>query len=197
MLEVWRLDQNGQVRAAAERVLNGVLARRRGNGAFAGWGFAPDRPAFTHTIAYTLRGFLESAHLLDDWRRFGAPVEEALEILRRRAELAGGRPPGTFDKDWRADHRFICVTGCAQVALCLMIVEARTPDLRLVNAACKLVDTACRCQRLRGPRSVCGAVPGSRPLWGPYMRFRYPNWAAKFHADALDRLIDRLEREAP
>jgi hypothetical protein len=196
MLEVWRLDGDDRVRAAAERVLAGVLARRRDNGAFAGWGFAPDRPAFTHTIAYTLRGLLESARLLHDWRRFGAPAEAALEILRHRAELAGGCLPGAFAEDWGADRRFVCVTGCAQVALCLLILDARAPDLRLVNAACKLVDTVCRYQRLVGPSGVRGAVPGSRPLWGRYMRLRYPNWAAKFHADALDRLIDRLDREA-
>ena len=197
MLEVWRLHGDDRIRAAAERVLDRVLACRRGNGAFAGWGFAPGRPAFTHTIAYTLRGLLESARILDDWARFGAPTAAALEILRRRAELAGGRLPGAFSEDWRADRSFVCVTGCAQVAICLLIVEARAPDLRLVNAACKLVDTVCRRQRLGGPRSVRGAVPGSLPFWGRYMRFRYPNWAAKFHADALDRLIDRLEREVP
>jgi hypothetical protein len=197
MLEVWRLNREDRVRAAAERVLDGVLKRRRSNGAFAGWGFAPRQPAFTHTIAYTLRGLLESARLLDDWPRFGAPAEEALEILRRRAELAGGRLPGAFSEDWRADRRFVCITGCAQVALCLLIAEEHSPDLRMVNAVCKLVDTVCARQRLTGSRGVRGAVPGSLPFWGRYMRFRYPNWAAKFHADALDRLIDRLEREAP
>jgi hypothetical protein len=195
MLEVWRLNRDAAVRDAAERVLRNVLGRRRSTGAFAGWGFVPDRPAFTHTIAYTLRGLLESARLLDDWPRYGAPTQEALEILRRRAELAGGRLPGAFDENWRADTSFICVTGCAQVALCLLLAEAQAPDLRLVNAACKLVDTVCGRQRLAGPRGIRGAVPGSAPFWGRYMRLRYPNWAAKFHTDALIGLIDRLGRE--
>ena len=195
MLEVWRCNGDNAVREAAERALTNVLGRRRSTGAFAGWGFVPDRPAFTHTIAYTLRGLLESARLLDDWPRYGAPTEEALEILRRRAELAGGRLPGAFDDNWRADRRFVCLTGCAQVALCLLIAEARTPDLRLVNAISKLVDAVCARQRLTGPDGIRGAVPGSAPFWGRYMRLRYPNWAAKFHADALDRLIGRLERE--
>jgi hypothetical protein len=197
MLEVWRFNGDDAVRAAAERVLRKVLGRRRSNGAFAGWGFLPGRPAFTHTIAYTLRGLLESARLLDDWARYGAATEQALEVLRRRAELAGGRLPGAFDEDWRADRRFVCLTGCAQVALCLLIAEAHAPDLRLVNAACKLVDTVCGRQRLSGPGTIRGAVPGSTPFWGRYMAMRYPGWAAKFQADALDRLIDRLEHELP
>ena len=32
---------------------------------------------------------------------------------------------------------------------------------------------------------VDGAIPGSAPIWGRYMRFTFPNWAAKFFADAL------------
>jgi hypothetical protein len=32
-------------------------------------------------------------------------------------------------------------------------------------------------------------VPGSQPIWGEYLRYRYPNWAAKFHLDALLLLV--------
>jgi hypothetical protein len=32
---------------------------------------------------------------------------------------------------------------------------------------------------------VRGAIPGSAPIWGAYSRFEFPNWAAKFFADAL------------
>jgi len=32
---------------------------------------------------------------------------------------------------------------------------------------------------------VRGAIAGSYPLWGRYLRWRYPNWAAKFFLDAL------------
>jgi hypothetical protein len=40
-----------------------------------------------------------------------------------------------------------------------------------------------------------GAVAGSAPLWGDYMRMRYPNWAAKYHCDALMGVMARVERE--
>jgi hypothetical protein len=40
-------------------------------------------------------------------------------------------------------------------------------------------------QRMRArPRPLYGAVAGSRPMYGLYLPFRYPNWAAKFTADA-------------
>ncbi|MGH2874310.1 MAG: hypothetical protein ACRDL5_17860, partial [Solirubrobacteraceae bacterium] len=36
-----------------------------------------------------------------------------------------------------------------------------------------------------GAGPVSGGLPGSNPVWGPYMRFSLPNWAAKFLLDAL------------
>ena len=46
------------------------------------------------------------------------------------------------------------------------------------------------CQRdfvLGGPadEAARGGIAGSSPIWGDYSRFEYPNWAAKFFADAL------------
>jgi hypothetical protein len=32
---------------------------------------------------------------------------------------------------------------------------------------------------------IRGGIPGSAPIWGPYERFKYPNWAVKFFIDAL------------
>ena len=32
---------------------------------------------------------------------------------------------------------------------------------------------------------VRGAIAGSAPIWGRYSMFEFPNWAAKFFADAL------------
>ena len=196
MLEVWKDSGDESVRSAAQRVLDAVVSRRAENGVIRDWGFQPDRAAFTHTIAYTLRGLIESARLLDNWSAYGAPAEAALNHLFRQAELSGGRLPGRYDENWVKDNSFTCLTGCAQVAICLLKLEARNTDLRLVNAACKLVDHVCTAQSLGHPiGGLRGAVGGSRPIWGPYMRFRYPNWAAKFHCDALMLLMSRLSKE--
>jgi hypothetical protein len=43
-----------------------------------------------------------------------------------------------------------------------------------------------RRQRLNDRDPVIdGAVAGSAPIWGRYSMFEFPNWAAKFFADAL------------
>lgn len=196
MLEVWALTDDEALRQAADAVLAALLERRDADGFFQGMSFRPDQPAFLHTIAYTLRGFLESARLLGSWEPYGACAAEGLRRLARRADLTGGRIPGAFGPGWRKAGDALCLTGNVQLALCLLLLDEREPDLRRVNTAAKLVDVVCGTQLLSGPiGALRGGVAGSWPLWGRYMTLRYPNWAAKFHADALLRLLARLRQE--
>ena len=196
MLEVWAETGDAAIRKSAEHALERILLRRRENGAFEGWGFGEEGRAFTHTIAYTLRGILECSRLLDAWDDVGARAVPALERLVRKAELSGGRLAGELDLQWRGSGDFVCLTGNAQIAICLLTWERRERDLRLVNAAAKLVDRVCAAQSLQHPvGGIRGAVAGSAPVWGRYMALRYPNWAAKYHCDALARLSARVEAE--
>lgn len=193
MLQVAARSGDAAARGAAERVLAAILARRRRNGAFDAWGFSKGDAAFTHTIAYTLQGLLEAASLLDDWNRYGQPVEQGLRTLARRATAAQGRLAGRLDGDWAPASRYVCLTGNAQIALALLDLERRSGDPGLVDAAVRLVDAICDAQRLRAPfAGIRGAVAGSVPLWGRYMMLRYPNWAAKYHCDALIELLGRF-----
>ncbi len=197
MLEVWKLTQDQKLRDAADRVLRFVVSRRQPNGTFLGWGFTEAGPAFTHTIAYTLRGLLEAARLTGDWSAYGEPAVDALEWLRRRADLTGGRLSGAYDQDWKPTRWYSCLTGNVQIAICLLEWESRVHDLRIVNAAAKLTDYVCAAQSIRSVwPSIRGAVGGSKPLYGRYITLRYPNWAAKYHCDALMRLITRIEAES-
>lgn len=190
MLRVWEHTREVHVRAAAESVLATIAERRLPNGAIAGAAFREGAAAPTHTVAYTFWGFLDAAASVrsDAWR---AVAEGGLDVLVRRAELSGGRLPGSYDEAWQKGTSSVCVTGNAQLALCFLELDRHTPDLRLVNAAAKLVDFVCDA-RVPG---FGAAVPGSLPLWGPYMRFRFPNWGAKYACDAIFALVDRLDSE--
>ncbi len=195
MLEVEQEVGDGALRDGAERGFRSVMARARENGAIAEWSFEPTKPAFTHTIAYTLRGAQECSRLLGN-NEFLPAIHAALDRLVQASELRGGRLPGAFEQDWSAKDSFICLTGNAQVAKCVLIYERAAPDLRLVSAAARMVDVVCRHQRLRHVLGgVRGGVAGSAPLRGPYMRFRYPNWAAKYFCDAIVALCARLDEE--
>jgi hypothetical protein len=43
--------------------------------------------------------------------------------------------------------------------------------------------------------AVRGAIAGSVPIWGAYSRLEFPNWAAKFFADAL--MMDLSNQPVP
>ncbi|GJL65040.1 MAG: hypothetical protein NPIRA05_00110 [Nitrospirales bacterium] len=198
MLETWSETGDNNVRDSAVRFLDTVVSRRLKNGVISGWGFKEGSPAFTHTIAYTIRGLQESARLLDDYSRYGEPIELALEVLVKKSELRGGRLPGRFDESWVPAGGYQCLTGNVQLAFCFLLLEERVPDLRLVSAAARLIDAVCDAQNLSSSRTgIKGGVAGSSPLWGRYMTMRYPNWAAKYHCDALIKIMARLEGVKP
>lgn len=184
------------VKKQAIKVLDTLMQRKADAGSFRGWGFKQDKPAFTHTIAYTIRGFMEASFLLNDWERYGAKVEPAMEKFYRLAELRAGRLSGTYGEDWQFRTYYSCLTGNVQLALCLMRWHQYKNDLRLINAASKLINYVNKCQKKTSLiPSLKGAIAGSSPFFGGYMRFRYPNWAAKFHADALMLLLELLNKE--
>jgi len=197
MLKAWRLTGDDSIKESAVRVLEQMKRRRREDGSFSDWGFSEGAGAYTHTIAYTLRGFIESGRLLEEEDQYLDLVAPAIERLYRKAELRHGRLQGFFEEKWKGSNTFVCLTGNAQMALVFLHYESSRSDLRLVNAASKLIDFVCDRQivsPLPSPRFT-GAVAGSSPIWGPYMRFRYPNWAAKFFADSIMLLLFRLNAE--
>ena len=196
MLQVWIATQSNSQRTAAERFLDTVLQRKLPNGAMARWGFGDHGSAFTHTIAYTIRGFQESSLLIGDYSKYGTPMNKILDFFVKKSELSNGRVPGEFDEALKNNKNYVCLTGNAQLAICILLMEKQNPDLRLVNAAAKMIDFIGSVQpKCKIIKSLRGGVAGSYPLWGRYMFMRYPNWSAKYYCDSLISIISRLEVE--
>ncbi|MFB3818855.1 MAG: hypothetical protein ACE147_14420 [Candidatus Methylomirabilales bacterium] len=179
-------EQSGdrRVREAARRNLDWALTHQGADGWFAHCGFAPGEPPLTHTLAYTLEGLVEAAVVLREERYLEAGRRGADALLlhfERRRRLAGTYGPG-----WSGDHRFTCLTGCAQMGRVWGRLFELTGDARYLNATAKINDQVLRAVpwSSRNP-GLRGGVPGSQPVWGDYMRFRIPNWAAKFALDSL------------
>lgn len=192
LLEVWSLTGEATARDAAVRLLEAARSRRTLFGAFAGWGFGASDSAFTHTIGATLRGFVESARILDAWQRYGKPTHIALRRLAGDALATNGRLPGAYDTDWHSNRRYTCLSGNAQIALCLLSAYPVTRNERFPEAARALVEEICRHQKPDHViASLRGAIPGSSPLWGRYMRGRYPSWTVKYLCDAIVALSAR------
>lgn len=188
LLEVHALTGEGKYRTAARRHVEWALNQANPDGWFAHIELAPGEDPPTHTIAYTLRGLLEISAHLEELRQ---PI---LEIVLRASDhllqaLSDASPtglPATFDATWRPTASGSCLTGNAQLAILWLELYRQQRDPRFANAAVSLLEGIKATQSLdaRHP-GIRGGIAGSTPIWGPYIPFAYPNWAAKFFADAL------------
>jgi hypothetical protein len=169
---------------AARRNLDWALTQQTPSGWFATNAFVPWKSPFTHTIAYAIRGFLESGVLLGDERYLAAALKAGRGVAA--VQRADGWLAGTYRDGWVADASYACLTGVAQMSLnwTRLAQAAGADELRLnARSALEYLKTT---QRLDHPDpAVSGGIAGSAPIWGDYSRFEYPNWAAKFFADAL------------
>lgn len=178
------LANDETLKRAAVRNLDWALSQQTASGWFANNAFVEGRAPFTHTIAYAIRGFLESGLLLNQACYVDAAVRAAKGVASKQRE--DGWLPGTLDDGWASRDTYCCLTGVAQMC----IVWSRLRDAAgeagfgaNIDAGIHLLKSS---QRL-GDQSgeVLGAIAGSWPIWGAYSRFEFPNWAAKFFADAL------------
>jgi hypothetical protein len=180
--------------AAARRNLDWALTQQTPSGWFATNAFTPDKAPFTHTIAYAIRGFLESGVLLNDERYLAAALCAARGMAR--AQRADGWLAGTYADHWQPRARYSCLTGVAQMSLnwTRLAQDGGAPELR--ENARRAIDYVKSTHRLADAHDVVrGGIAGSSPIWGGYSRFEYPNWAAKFFADAL--MMDMLDEAVP
>lgn len=148
------------------------------NGTFEHWGFEKDKSAFTHTIAYTLRGWLEIYRLTKDPNIYHL-LQHSLQSLMKRIRKEG-RLAGAYDNDWQGDFSFICVTGHLQLSIVFYLWYEMVEDESFMALSISLFQQVFPYINNKKHR---GGIPGSIPFYGKYNPLRYPNWAAKFFMD--------------
>ena len=145
-------------------------------------GFFPGKPTLTHTLAYSLRGFLECALVLDDESLY----QEVKSIALKLATLIHkkGKAAGAYDSGWLGNYRFTCLTGNAQLSIIFLKLFEKERDELFLTSALTVFSPVVAAQNTSLNLDLRGAIPGSKPVWGKYFRFRYPNWGVKFYLDA-------------
>lgn len=174
---------------AAIRASDWVLAQQNSAGWFANNTFAAGEAPLLHTIAYVIEGLL-GVFAFTGERRF---LQAALRAVSPVVELVRtGHLAGRLDETWRPTVRWRCPPGEAQIATVLHRLERLCPGNEYGMVARRLIDGLVSVQHSLGrrystaePSPATGGLPGSFPVWGAYMRFQLPNWAAKFLLDAL------------
>ncbi len=175
---------------AAERNLDWVLSHFQPSGWVEGINLR-GHPNYLHFIAYVLQGALECAILRRREDAVQAVAKSAWVLLRKfetNKFLAGA-----YERDFKSGHRFVCLTGNAQMSCVWLRLYEVTEDLRYLNGALKMNEMLKQFIRARGRRGLAGGVCGSYPVWGSYQPLRYISWGCKFFADAL-LLEQRLTR---
>jgi hypothetical protein len=183
----WNLGEFAQ---AAERNLRISLESQRADGWLENASFDAGAPPVLHTFAYAVQGFLEGGVLLN----VANCIDAAARGAKLLASLQGkdGSLPGEIGEDLTS-RSYRCLTGIAQTA----IVWARLAELGIPGGDWRrCASTALEYLRARQVKRSGhlndGGLAGSYPLWGPYMRFRYPNWAVKFFIDAEITTADEM-----
>ena len=186
----WALLRMNQVEPdpARERVaranLDWALAEQLPNGLFQHCAFRPGQAPFTHTIAYTTRGLLESGFLLAERRYIQAAERCAHAILLQMNDE--GHLPATIATDGRATSSSCCLTGNCQFAIVWARLHGLGGDDRYRRGVMRALQFVMSTQLLQGAdANVRGAIKGSQPVWGRYACLSYPNWATKFFIDAM------------
>jgi hypothetical protein len=195
VLELYRHTNSKRYKDAAEKNVLWVLSLAKENGWFNKMSLEPDQQPLTHTIAYTLRGLIESSLFLEEGIRrdiLNTVIEASKNILRSydlRKKASNSRPlflAATLDEEWNASSSFSCLAGDAQIAIIWLKIYSITHDARFLEAAVEIIEHLKMVQNLNSKNlGIRGGISGSYPIWRKYMGYSYPNWATKFFADAL------------
>ena len=130
-----------------------------------------------------MRGILEAGVFVqrDDFINSAVKVGDVMV----HAIPENGALPGRFDSSWRPTVHWSCLTGVAQIAVNLGRLYQITARSEYLGAMQRATRFLMRTQKLRGNSAELGAIKGSHPINGGYHPWQYPNWSAKFFADAL------------
>lgn len=184
LLRAHEITKTPSYRMAATKNLDWALKQQAENGFFSHNGFFPAQEPLVHTIAYSIRGFLESAIYLRKKAYLNAAVKAADPMINKIRK--DGSLPGSFNREWNSSVKWSCLTGNSQMSIIYQKLFSITKETKYQVAFRLLNDYMKSVQNLDSKNpGIKGGIPGAYPIYGWYAPFCYPNWAAKFFVDSL------------
>jgi hypothetical protein len=186
LLRVHQITSSDRYVESCVNNIEWCLGKQFDNGWFgnASFNMSNHHRPYTHTIAYTIRGMLESGIYLKE-KRYVSAAQKALDNLSSTIS-SSGFVPGTLDKDWNGDIRFSCLTGNVQLSISFIML-AKLMNSEEYYRIGEIINGYVKSKQniQTNNLNIRGAIAGSYPIWGNYIHFTYPNWATKFFVDAL------------
>ena len=194
LLQYYQLDPQPELLRVAQANLDWALHQQNEAGWWNNCAFEAGIAPFTHTIAYTARGLLESGILLGDERYITSSRRAAHTVMKFLHK--DGFLPGQIALDGTSTPWYCCLTGNCQMAIVWQRLHQQHPSEEMASAAARALHYVMKRQQINQKKhDTFGAIAGSYPIWGLYHPLQYPNWATKFLVDALlmidpERLTD-------
>lgn len=184
LLVMNELESDRKREDVARSNLDWALNEQQPSGFFDHCAFERGGSPFTHTIAYTARGLLESGLLLGESRYVGAAERCADAML---LHLDGrGHLPSTLAPDGTPTSVSCCLTGTCQFAIVWARLHSCIGSKNYRAGILRALDYVMATQDLEAADpGVRGGIKGSHPVWGRYAPMSLPNWATKFFVDAM------------
>lgn len=192
LLKVHSVTEDDKYTEACVRNIEWCLKQQNTNGWFdnASFNIRNHHKPFTHTIAYTMRGILESGLYLGKQEYVDAVRKSLDRIIASLTD--SGFVCGTYDYEWVGDQGYSCLTGNMQIAIILNKTYLAT-GIEKYHQHAVAINAYTKTRQMAHTKNVNinGALAGSYPIWGGYIHFCFPNWAAKFFMESM-----MIEQEA-
>lgn len=184
LLQLNEIEYDARREAVARSNLDWALTEQSPSGFYDHCSFKPNKDPFTHTIAYTTRGLLESGLILNERRYIDAAINNADAVLLHLTK--DGFLPSKIAVHGDPASASCCLTGNCQFALVWARIASVHPLPKYVDAVRTSLDYVISTQDLlTEDYDIHGAIKGSHPIWGTYSPLAFPNWATKFFVDAM------------
>ncbi len=175
---------------AATQIGEYALSCRQPNGWFAENDLDFNDKPLTHTIGYVLEGLWETGAILKR-SAFQEAVLGTLDCIQPLIEESG-RLAGRWTQNWKPAAAWSCLTGSSQIALTYLRAHKACPRPEYAASAERLLGFVTATQAPAGNTpALVGGIQGSYPFDGEYCQYGFPNWAAKFYADAVMELLSQ------
>ncbi len=176
--------QNKVFKEAGTRNIEFALTQQQENGWFRSNCLVDPSQPLLHTIAYCIRGILESGILLDNAQYVNRAKKAADALMDKQRR--DGSLPGCFDDRWEPTVSWSCLTGDAQIAGIWGRLFQQTGEPGYLERMKKTNRYLMRAQMVDTSNpDLYGGISGSNPMHALYGRFEILNWAVKFFADSL------------
>jgi uncharacterized protein YyaL (SSP411 family) len=189
LLEVHRATGENKFLKSARQNIEWALSQQLPNGWLENNCLLDNTQPYTHTIAYAMRGLLEAGAYLKNERYIEA-AEKIFQAIQGHVKK-NGFLAGRFDRNWRPTVSYCCLTGNTQLGLNGFRLYQVTNEKKYLIPAKKLIKFVLHTQDIRtSDLNIRGGIAGSYPFSGKYHPYQYPNWAAKFTADAILQWVE-------